>query len=65
MPNKTSASISLKAIFYVKKDVFSDCYVNKYGKLSVFGAVFVYSGQLRALQLCRSERLLPCFLLVA
>jgi hypothetical protein len=28
----------------MEKDVFSDCYVIKYGKLHVYGAVGVYAG---------------------
>jgi hypothetical protein len=29
--------------FYLKNNVFSDFYVNRYGKLSVYGVVFVNS----------------------
>jgi hypothetical protein len=47
MPHRTFLSIYFKAILW-ENGVFRDFYVNRYGKLPIYGALFVYTGQLGA-----------------
>jgi hypothetical protein len=45
MPHKTSYKYILLSDFtYKEEGVFNNYFVNRYGEIPVYGAIFVYSG---------------------